>query len=323
MAQFEKELFSRAFRRAQTETVFNVMPQNVRKPQVEQLGFAFLDQTLGEQTFDFAVGGLVRQRGNLGLGCLLGAVLAPLRYPIHGLQMLAAYVGHMAPSGRIVVAAAFQSADEMRRVHRIAYRMRQLQNKRVAFGKDSKAEWQSEPMWQPLREMIERLLVTFDWAEAFTGVNLVLKPMFQDARVREAIRHLIDYKGINDTVLKHYGTMWVGPLAPNLQPQIPTPEWKLDPAKAKKLLADAGFPNGFNVTLRVLSDTPLIDIDVRYVTSAPAVAVTVIGSGSVRVDLSMSRSASHDEAPRVMRKTIHWSSGDQVMSRRMSPSTPT
>ena len=47
---------------------------------------------------------------------------APLRFPVHGLQMLAAYVGQMAPASRITNCAAFQSADELRRVQRIAYR---------------------------------------------------------------------------------------------------------------------------------------------------------------------------------------------------------
>ena len=41
--------------------------------------------------------------------------------------MLAAYIGKMAPSSRITIAASFQAADEMRRVQRLAYRMRQLQ----------------------------------------------------------------------------------------------------------------------------------------------------------------------------------------------------
>ena len=51
---------------------------------------------------------------------------SPLRFPVHGLQMLAAYVAQMAPASRITNCAAFQSADELRRVQRIAYRTVQL-----------------------------------------------------------------------------------------------------------------------------------------------------------------------------------------------------
>ena len=55
---------------------------------------------------------------------------APLRYPVHGLQMLAAYVAQMAPASRVTNCAAFQSADELRRVQRLAYRTAQLGGRR-------------------------------------------------------------------------------------------------------------------------------------------------------------------------------------------------
>jgi hypothetical protein len=35
-------------------------------------------------------------------------------------------------------------------------------------------------MWQPLREVVEKLLVTYDWAESFVGLNLVLKPLIDE-----------------------------------------------------------------------------------------------------------------------------------------------
>lgn len=111
---------------------------------------------------------------------VLGRVLAPLRYPLHGLQMVSAYVGNMAPSGRIVTACLFQAADEMRRVQRIAYRMRMLQETHAGFGNDSRALWQEDPIWQPLRQVIEKLLVTYEWAESFVALNLAVKPMLDE-----------------------------------------------------------------------------------------------------------------------------------------------
>src|SRR6202007_2699879 len=76
---------------------------------------------------------------------VLSRVVAPLRYPGHGLQMLASYTGQMAPSGRIVITAALQAADEMRRVQRIAYRVRQLQHIYAGFACASKARWENDP----------------------------------------------------------------------------------------------------------------------------------------------------------------------------------
>jgi toluene monooxygenase system protein E len=111
---------------------------------------------------------------------VLSRVMAPLRYPGHGLQMVASYIGQMAPSGRIVIAAALQSADEMRRVQRIAYRVRQLQQLYRGFAADSKALWQGDPLWQPLRMAIEKLLICYDWAESFVALNLVLKPLVDE-----------------------------------------------------------------------------------------------------------------------------------------------
>jgi toluene monooxygenase system protein E len=108
----------------------------------------------------------------------LDRLMAPLRYPIHGLQMAGAYVAHLAPEGRVVLAGLFQAADEMRRVHRLAYRLRQIQDAHPGTGEGSRALWQDDPMWQPLRELVERLLATYDWGEAFAALNLAVKPVF-------------------------------------------------------------------------------------------------------------------------------------------------
>ncbi|MGA9130748.1 MAG: MmoB/DmpM family protein [Candidatus Sulfotelmatobacter sp.] len=111
---------------------------------------------------------------------VLDRVLAPLRYPGHGLQMVAAYIGSMAPSTHITIAVTFQAADEMRRVQRIAYRMRQLQITHPEFGGKAQQTWQDDPIWQPLREIIETLLVTWDWGEALVVLQFVLKPAFDE-----------------------------------------------------------------------------------------------------------------------------------------------
>jgi len=111
---------------------------------------------------------------------ILASVFAPFRYPGHGFQMIASYIGQMAPSGRITIAAAFQSADEMRRIQRIAYRIRQLQQIYRGFAADSRTLWQTDSMWQPLREVVEKLLIAYDWAESFVGLNLVVKPLVDE-----------------------------------------------------------------------------------------------------------------------------------------------
>jgi toluene monooxygenase system protein E len=115
---------------------------------------------------------------------VLSRTIGPLRYPIHGLQMVAGYVGHMAPSGRLVIACAFQAADEMRRIQRLAYRTCQLRARDPEFAMKSRSDWEGDELWQPLRRAVERLLVTYDWGEAFTALNLVLKPAFDELFMR-------------------------------------------------------------------------------------------------------------------------------------------
>lgn len=103
---------------------------------------------------------------------------APLRYPCHGLMMLASYLGSMAPSGRITIAAAFQAADELRRIHCFAYHLAALQQRHPGLGDDARARWQDADAFQPLRRLVERALVTWDFGACFAVLNLVLKPTF-------------------------------------------------------------------------------------------------------------------------------------------------
>jgi toluene monooxygenase system protein E len=118
------------------------------------------------------------ERLNGTLLYFLSRVFAPLRYPVHGLQMVAAYIAQMAPGGRIAITAMLQLANEVRRIERMAYRVRQLQLACPGFAEDSQARWERDPLWQPLRETVEKLLVAYDWGESFVALNLVLKPLF-------------------------------------------------------------------------------------------------------------------------------------------------
>ena len=77
-----------------------------------------------------------------------------------------------------------------------------------------------------------------------------MKPPFTDKRVRQAINMAIDKKAILDAVYQGSGQP-----AKNLIPRTmwsyddKIVDYPFDPAAAKKLLADAGFPNGFETEL--------------------------------------------------------------------------
>jgi toluene monooxygenase system protein E len=121
---------------------------------------------------------------NLDTGsvALLGHLLTPSRYLCHGFQQVQAYIGFMAPSSYITNAAAFATADCLRRVTTIAYRTRELQLAwpTSGIGSSERSMWEDGEAWQPARKAVEYALVSYDWAEAFTALNLVLAPTLDD-----------------------------------------------------------------------------------------------------------------------------------------------
>ena len=110
---------------------------------------------------------------------LLARALTPSRYLAHGLQMLSAYLQQLAISSYVGNCAAFQTADQLRRVQLTAYRTTQLRLTFPdrGFGRGEREIWQAAPQWQPIRKAVELALVEFDWDRALVITNLVVKPV--------------------------------------------------------------------------------------------------------------------------------------------------
>jgi len=85
-------------------------------------------------------------------------------------------------------------------------------------------------------------------------------PHFNDRRVREAVRYLVDYQGINKSLMTGYGELHQRPIQAGMPATLPDPGYRLDVPRARALLAEAGYPDGFDTTLRVLADQPFLNI---------------------------------------------------------------
>jgi toluene monooxygenase system protein E len=117
----------------------------------------------------------------------LARLYTPGRFLIHALQMAGAYGVFMAPASTIANCFAFQAGDQLRWVSRIAYRTAELAraDPRAGFGKGERLQWESGVEWQGFRELLERALVAWDWAEQFVAVNLVAKIAVDAAFLRQ------------------------------------------------------------------------------------------------------------------------------------------
>jgi toluene monooxygenase system protein E len=114
---------------------------------------------------------------------VLGRLYLPARFALHALQITSLYVGQLAPSAAITNASFFQAADELRALQWIAYRAKSLSlthGAGLANSASARAIWEDDPAWQPARKALEELLLAYDWGEAFTALDLVIKPALDD-----------------------------------------------------------------------------------------------------------------------------------------------
>ncbi|WP_244638341.1 ABC transporter substrate-binding protein [Agrobacterium fabrum] len=129
-------------------------------------------------------------------------------------------------------------------------------------------------------------LATFNNKEGFqiqrvpTGGFYVLsmnagKEPLSNPKVREAIAYGIDYKGMEKTIMGPYGRARTVPVPENFEYAIPSPDWKLDVPKAKALLKEAGYENGFTLNLKTIAQTPRIDLATAIQASLSQIGIKV------------------------------------------------
>ncbi len=83
----------------------------------------------------------------------------------------------------------------------------------------------------------------------YLGLN-TYKPPFNDVRVRQAMNYAINRELINKALFNGKAILCAGPISPRTFGADPTLKpYPYDPEKAKKLLAEAGYPNGFEARL--------------------------------------------------------------------------
>jgi peptide/nickel transport system substrate-binding protein len=113
----------------------------------------------------------------------------------------------------------------------------------VGLSPESAVELKVEPQFQVIQG-----LTTTDVLVAMNNS----KPPFSDLRVRQAITHAIN----RDEVIKGAVFGMANPIASHMDPLNPfyvemNPPYAYDPQRAKQLLTEAGYPQGFEFVLRL------------------------------------------------------------------------
>ena len=95
---------------------------------------------------------------------------------------------------------------------------------------------------------------------SYLGLNIQHKP-FDDVRVRQAIAYAINVDDIIEVVYKNTaipGSSPISPKIPGYNKDVKNYEYNVE--KAKKLLAEAGYPNGFKTSIWINDNTSRKDI---------------------------------------------------------------
>lgn len=79
---------------------------------------------------------------------------------------------------------------------------------------------------------------------------------YKDVRVRQAIAYATDRQELMDVVLEGFGTVEAFDAAPDQWFYDDYDPYYYDPEKAKALLAEAGYPNGIDVTISIIAREP-------------------------------------------------------------------
>jgi len=114
----------------------------------------------------------------------------------------------------------------------------------------------------------------------YLGFNTLKEP-FQDKRVRQALNHAVNKEAIVKHVLGGVGRVSDAPLSPGIFGYTPIKTYEYNIEKAKALLAEAGFPKGFETTLHPAVGRYYMDVSV-----ATAVAADLLKVG-VKADIKM------------------------------------
>lgn len=126
--------------------------------------------------------------------------------------------------------------------------------------------------------------------------NVKGKNPFKDKRVRQAFYQAIDIDGIKKTVMRGASSptaLLIGPGINGFQPEQ-NKRLPYDPEAAKKLMAEAGYPNGFEVSMNCPND--------RYVNDGRICQAVAANLSRINVKINLQAETKGTYFPKVLRR---------------------
>jgi peptide/nickel transport system substrate-binding protein len=110
---------------------------------------------------------------------------------------------------------------------------------------------------QSLKDQEGVQLVVVDPSTQLAYTNIIWREgPLTDKRVRQGLAHCLDLKAVQELVYAGTGTPTNNFMAPLTWAYIELPNYEFDPEKAKALFAEAGYPDGFEVTIDTIEGYP-------------------------------------------------------------------
>ena len=131
----------------------------------------------------------------------------------------------------------------------------------------------------------------------YLGLNQK-NPNLAKPEVRQAMKWLVDYSAIADTIMKNKGEVHQAFLPKGFLGAVNDNPYKLDVAKAKELLAKAGLKDGFTVTMETRSTPEITGI-------AQAIQQTMAQAGIKHRAHSRRQQADADQVSRPPARHLH------------------
>jgi peptide/nickel transport system substrate-binding protein len=119
-----------------------------------------------------------------------------------------------------------------------------------------------------------KIITTPSVKTIYLGFNCLKEP-FTDRRIRQALNYAVNKEAVVEHVLGGAGRVSDAPISPGIFGYAPIKTYEYNVEKAKALLAEAGFPEGFETTLYIPTGRYYEDVAVASAVAADLLKVGV------------------------------------------------